>query len=188
MQLSSSGPQQLSRYKSNFLPAQFPTSQRYNAVQASGLSWPRPCQRECHLTISLRPNLKLQINFCRSNSPRQSTTHPLALPPIRLPASLISTPLIIPHDNHGHDHDRHDISKLHPTYGPLSKQTTPLVFTQAVTQRNQNNPLPMTSDLSNCQTKHWNTQKLVTCGGLLPGSEQMCLRTDTSRLDTWRLE
>ena len=51
---------------------------------------------------------------------------------------------------------------------PVSKQTTPLVFTQAVTQRNQNNPLPMTSDLSNCQTKHWNTQKLVTCG-LLPG-------------------
>lgn len=113
------------------------------------------------------------------------------MPGVYFQLKLISTPLIIPHDNHGHDHDHHDFFQkcfIQTTRCAVLYRDRALFLTQT----NQNNPLPpMTSDLSNCQTKsHWNTQKLVTCGLKLALIwTNVPLHSDyTSRLDTWRLE
>jgi len=59
----------------------------------------------------------------------------------------------------GHDHDHHDFNAYHPKPGAESMETEPFFppninWPPAPIDPNQNNPLPMTSDLSNCQTKH----------------------------------
>lgn len=102
----------------------FPLSSQHHNVRYWQLAtYPissRPWTRTTRVPCLLSPtdSTKLQINFCRSNSPR--VNHPpqsRALPITNgVDFQLLSDkyPPHIPHDNHGHDHDHHDFNQFHP--------------------------------------------------------------------------